>query len=295
MVNYCAINCANLFRCQKPDSQKFFWLNPSDCSVKNSYSRAIDNFSDIEKQSLSRKVPTVNRYRQKRPKVDASIFDSALSDTRRSDVSEKREENSVSTFGRFRPWTSFESSPESVKLESNWKFREATSLWRGSINWRLTNVWAFCFCVIPLIGWVAIPIFEKWGWVTFELDNGFESSKSMVRKIVLKWDVKNFFLENEEIQKSKGLLDKILQIYAAPQTRFWLNIACKLLSYLFCFISHGIISSVFYLGRLFHEIYDVRLLRIRDEFDGADHRNLGFFCVYRWNKTNLDDARFEIK
>ena len=48
-------------------------------------------------------------------KVDASIFDSALSHTRRSDASEKIEENSVSTFGPFRLWTSFESSPVSVK------------------------------------------------------------------------------------------------------------------------------------------------------------------------------------
>ena len=33
-----------------------------------------------------------NRYRQNRPKVDASSFDSALSHTRRSDASEKKEE-----------------------------------------------------------------------------------------------------------------------------------------------------------------------------------------------------------
>ena len=37
-------------------------------------------------------------HRRKRPKVDASIFDTALSHTRRSDASEKRQENSVSTF-----------------------------------------------------------------------------------------------------------------------------------------------------------------------------------------------------
>ena len=37
----------------------------------------------------------VNRYRRKAWKVDASIFDSAVSHTRRSDASEKREENSV--------------------------------------------------------------------------------------------------------------------------------------------------------------------------------------------------------
>ena len=36
-----------------------------------------------------------NRCRRKRSKVDASIFDSALSHTRRSDASEKREENIV--------------------------------------------------------------------------------------------------------------------------------------------------------------------------------------------------------
>ena len=38
----------------------------------------------------------------KRPKVDAITFDSVLSHTRRSDASGKREENSVSTFGRLR-------------------------------------------------------------------------------------------------------------------------------------------------------------------------------------------------
>ena len=58
----------------------------------------------------------INRNRRKRPKVDASIFDSALNQTRCSDASEKREENIVSTFGRFRLLTSFESSPVSVYL-----------------------------------------------------------------------------------------------------------------------------------------------------------------------------------
>ena len=65
----------------------------------------------------------VNRYRRKRPKVDASIFDSVLSHTRRSDASEKREKNSVSIFGQFSLWTSFESSPVSVK----YKFLETSS------------------------------------------------------------------------------------------------------------------------------------------------------------------------
>ena len=57
-----------------------------------------------------------NRYRRKRPKVDASIYDSAMSHTRRSEASEKREDNSVSTFGRFRLWTSMESPSVSVKV-----------------------------------------------------------------------------------------------------------------------------------------------------------------------------------
>ena len=57
-----------------------------------------------------------NRCRRKRSKVDASICDSALSHTRCSDASEKRVENSVSTFGRFRLWTSFEAAPVSVKM-----------------------------------------------------------------------------------------------------------------------------------------------------------------------------------
>ena len=56
----------------------------------------------------------INRYRRKRSKVDASIFDSALSHTRRSNASEKKEENSVSTFGRFRLWRI--SSPRLYRL-----------------------------------------------------------------------------------------------------------------------------------------------------------------------------------
>ena len=53
-----------------------------------------------------------------------TIFDSALSHTRRSDVSEKREENSVSTFGLFRLWTSFKSSPVLVKAKVTNRLRE---------------------------------------------------------------------------------------------------------------------------------------------------------------------------
>ena len=49
-------------------------------------------------------------------KMDASIFDSALSHTCRSDASEKSEEKSVSTFGRFSLWTSFASSPVSASI-----------------------------------------------------------------------------------------------------------------------------------------------------------------------------------
>ena len=64
-------------------------------------------------KTKSGKNQRLNRYRRKRPKVDASIFDSALSHNRRSNASEKIEENSVSTFGRFRLCTSFESSPVS--------------------------------------------------------------------------------------------------------------------------------------------------------------------------------------
>ena len=50
------------------------------------------------------RIRFLNRYRLKRPKVDASIF--------------AYNANSLSTFGRFRLWTSFESSPVSVKMKS---------------------------------------------------------------------------------------------------------------------------------------------------------------------------------
>ena len=76
-----------------------------------------------------------NRYRRKRPKVDARFFDSALSHTRRSDASEKREENSVSFFGRFRLRTSFESSPLSVK-EKN----ESLDLFEACLNDKIPEI-----------------------------------------------------------------------------------------------------------------------------------------------------------
>ena len=70
----------------------------------------------IHKRFWLKRFPgVIKRYRRKSPKVDESIFDSALSHTHRSDASEKREKNTVSTFGRFRLRTSFESSPVSAK------------------------------------------------------------------------------------------------------------------------------------------------------------------------------------
>ena len=50
--------------------------------------------------------PLVNQYRRQHPKVDASIFDSALSHTRRSDTSEKKKKIArplldVFAFGQF--------------------------------------------------------------------------------------------------------------------------------------------------------------------------------------------------
>ena len=67
---------------------------------------------------ISHRVSTwdSNRCRRRRPKVNTSIFDSALDHYRRSEASEKREENSVSTFGPFRLLKSFESSPVSGNL-----------------------------------------------------------------------------------------------------------------------------------------------------------------------------------
>ena len=81
----------------------------------------LRNHSEEKLLDTMPKIEIFNRYRRKRPKVDASIFDSALSHTRRSDASEKKSENSVSTFERFRLCTSFESSPVSVERTNSKK------------------------------------------------------------------------------------------------------------------------------------------------------------------------------
>ena len=101
------------FYCPWEDCSKSFNRRDSLVSIR------VTNF--IVSNFFNKIIPAVlknfiNRYRRKRPKVDASIFDSALSHTRRLDASEKREEFSVSTFGRIRLLTSFESSPISVNF-----------------------------------------------------------------------------------------------------------------------------------------------------------------------------------
>ena len=84
-----------------------FEREPLNKMYNQIFKRPFDeNFSDFY---------NFNRYRRKRAKVDASIFDSALSHTRRSDASERREENSVSTCGQV-------SSPRLYRLKFGFKF-----------------------------------------------------------------------------------------------------------------------------------------------------------------------------
>ena len=94
---------------------KDFWLTLK--TEDNSYPF---NVFDLYQRPFLRNVylssSRVNWYRRKRPKVDASSFDSALSHTRRLGPVGKKEKNSVSTFGRFRLWTSLDFSPVSGKI-----------------------------------------------------------------------------------------------------------------------------------------------------------------------------------
>ena len=71
------------------------------CVLQIRVNQYFGSYEPVEFQEKFLSYP-FNRYWQKLPKVDANIFDSALSHTRRSDASEKREENRVFTFGRFR-------------------------------------------------------------------------------------------------------------------------------------------------------------------------------------------------
>ena len=71
--------------------------------------------------------------------MDACIFDSALSCTRRSDASEKSEENSVSTFGQIRLWTSFETSPVSVNDSNN--FEPSNKPWQYELTDQMADLW----------------------------------------------------------------------------------------------------------------------------------------------------------
>ena len=56
----------------------------------------------------------INRYRRKSGREYFRLGAESYSSLGR--VGKKREENSVSPFGRFRPWTNFESSPVSFNI-----------------------------------------------------------------------------------------------------------------------------------------------------------------------------------
>ena len=55
----------------------------------------VNRKTSISCNGLRYEKKRFNRYRRKRPKVDASIFDSALSHTRCQDASKKKEGNNV--------------------------------------------------------------------------------------------------------------------------------------------------------------------------------------------------------
>ena len=90
--------------------------------------------------------------------MDAIIFDSALSHTRRSNASEKKEENSVSTFERFRLWASFESSPVSVKypffihhiFRSETQMTSSLHLSRTSTLWPTKSLRSLSIVIRPM-------------------------------------------------------------------------------------------------------------------------------------------------
>ena len=71
-----------------------------------SASESYDEIYDGRLNRISKRL-YLNRYRRKRPKVDASIFDSALIHTRRSDASEKKRRKSRVHFWTLSPVDKF--------------------------------------------------------------------------------------------------------------------------------------------------------------------------------------------
>ena len=80
-----------------------YFLRQNDCHLKNQFFliliKVFQGSATYRKTRLGKFRPGFhrpgeksyfNRYRRKRPKVDASIFDSALSHTRRSEASDKK-------------------------------------------------------------------------------------------------------------------------------------------------------------------------------------------------------------
>ena len=66
---------------------------------------------EINSPNLTKKKFSINRYRRKCPKVDASIFDSALSHTCRSDAPEKKEKTKRVHFWTLSPVDKFRVHP----------------------------------------------------------------------------------------------------------------------------------------------------------------------------------------
>ena len=85
------VNSVNLFSVESKDLKSFIGEHQFFPIVKifNCYNSLQYKCLKISPEARQIGRLGVNRYRRKRPKVDASIFDSALSLTRRSEASKK--------------------------------------------------------------------------------------------------------------------------------------------------------------------------------------------------------------
>ena len=53
-------------------------------------------------------------------------------------------------------------------------------IWRGQIDWRQTRYIAYFFSIIPVIGWISVPIFLKLNCIKYHSNNAFATEKGSV-------------------------------------------------------------------------------------------------------------------
>ena len=68
-----------------------------------------------------------------------------------------------------------------LRIFENCVFRRVGGeIWRGQIDWKQTSWIAYLISIIPVIGWILVPLFVKTNCIKFHSNNAFATAEGLV-------------------------------------------------------------------------------------------------------------------